>query len=430
MIASPTVRKVLSNITWLSGDKILRLGSGLFVNVWMARFFGPALFGLYSYAIAFVGLFGSFVVLGLDSIIIRDILRDPSSRDETLGTAFALKLCGAAASLLMAVGIILLIRPGDGLTFALVMIIAAGMLFQAFDVIDVWFQSQVQSKFTVLARNVAFFSLNLAKIGLILMRAPLPAFAAAGSLELAVGAFGLAATYRRTGNHLSAWRATAVRARSLLSDSWPLILSDLAIFIQAKIDQVMLGQMLGNKEVGLYAAATRIGEVFNFIPMVIYSSVYPVIIESKARSPELYQTRMLNLYRLMFILTLAIGVPVSLLSSPLTHFLYGNAYEGVGLILSLFIWSRVFTNFGVAKSMFIAAENFFKYALLCAVAGTLINIAANYLLIPLYGIIGSIIATNISFTVTIFIMDAMVPRARMNFRLMMKGFATFYRISL
>jgi PST family polysaccharide transporter len=427
---SPHFRSMLTNLSWLSLDKILRLGGGLIVNVWVARFFGPELFGVYSYAIAFVGLFASFVVLGLDSIVIRDMVKDPSCTEETLGTAFAMKASGAAISIVLAIGIVLLLRPEDQQTHWLVVIIAFGTLFQAFDVIDLWFQSQVQSKFTVFAKNSAFLALSLVKIGCILARAPLIAFAAAGSAEIALGAFGLVTVYHRKGFSIRRWRASSSRARSLLNDSWPLILADLAIFIQAKIDQIMLGQMLGNKEVGLYAAATRIAEVFNFIPIVIYSSVYPIIVGSKQENPDLYARRMTDLYRVMFIVTLAVGIPVSLLSEPAVHLLYGNAYAGVGTVLSLFIWSRFFTNFGVARSIFIATENLFRYSLFCAVVGTAVNIAANYLLIPHYGIIGSIIATNVSFTLTIFVIDGLYPRTRANFLLMVKGIGTFFRISL
>ncbi len=429
MTTSSKFQRIRSNLAWLTADRILRLGGGLVVTVWIARFFGPELYGIYNYAIAFVGLFGSLSVLGLDSIIIRDIVRDPTCKDETLGTAFLLKLGGALVSLMLTVGIILVLRPGDTLTHVLVGIIAAGVLFQAFDVIDMWFQSQMQSKFTVYAKNTVFIVLNLVKLGMILLKAPLVAFAVAGSAEVALGAGGLVMMYRRNGNTIRSWQVSAVRARSLLENSWPLILSDLAIFVQSRIDQVMLGQMLGNKEVGLYSAAARIGEAFNFIPMVIYSSVYPLIVESKQQNVDLYSSRMTNLYRLMFIITFAIGIPVSLLSGPLTHLLFGSAYEGVGLLLSLFVWSRVFTNFGVAKSVYISTENLFKYALVCAIVGTVVNISANYMLIPIYGIVGSIIATNISFTITTFIIDAIYPRTRQNFFLMMKGIFTFYKIS-
>lgn len=152
------LQKILANTGWLFVDKILRMGVGLLVGVWVARYLGPEQFGLYNYALSFVALFSAFATLGLDGIVVRDIVRDPSYKNEILGTAFILKLLGGISTLILAVGAVSLLRPHDNLTRWLVGIIAAGTIFQAFDVIDFWFQSQVQSKYTVYAKNVAFFN--------------------------------------------------------------------------------------------------------------------------------------------------------------------------------------------------------------------------------------------------------------------------------
>ncbi|MDP3051062.1 MAG: oligosaccharide flippase family protein, partial [Eubacteriales bacterium] len=86
------LRRILANIGWLTGDNILRMGVGLFVGVWVARYLGPEQYGTLNYAIAIVGLFSAFSKLGLDGIVVRNIVRDPSSKDEILGTACVLKI--------------------------------------------------------------------------------------------------------------------------------------------------------------------------------------------------------------------------------------------------------------------------------------------------------------------------------------------------
>src|ERR1051325_10626811 len=113
LAARPNLRKIVGNTGWLLADRILRLGVGLFVGVWVARYLGPEQFGLYNYALAFAGLFGAFATLGLDSIVVRDIVSNPANKNEVLGTAFVLKLIGGGGSLLMALGAIVLMRPGD-----------------------------------------------------------------------------------------------------------------------------------------------------------------------------------------------------------------------------------------------------------------------------------------------------------------------------
>jgi PST family polysaccharide transporter len=77
------------------------------------------------------------------------------------------------------------------------------------------------------------------------------------------------------------WRCNFSIARDLLSESWPLILSSLAILIYYRIDQLMLGQMVGDAAVGLYSSATRVSEMPYFIATAITSSVTPGIFSEK-----------------------------------------------------------------------------------------------------------------------------------------------------
>lgn len=400
------------------------MGVGLFVGVWVARYLGPEQFGLYSYALAFVSLFGAFATLGLDGIVVRDIVRNPACKYETLGTAFVLKLIGGSLTFLLVIIAISLLRPHDRLTHWLVGITAVGMIFQAFDTIDFWFQSQVQSKYTVYAKNVAFLLITLVKIVLVLVTAPLIVFAWAGLAEIVIGSVGLVIAYRINGFYVKEWIATISRAKMLVNDSWPLILSGIAIYIQARIDQVMLGEMIGDAEVGQYSAAMRLIEVFGFIPMIIYSSVLPNISNAKVENESLYYERLLNIYRLMFLLFLVTAIPLYLFSNQIVITLFGDEYKAAGALLALFSIRLFFANFGLAKSLFITNENLFKYALFTAISGAITNIGLNYLLIPRYASRGAILATIASFFVTVFLVDFFHAKARKNLSVMLKAMAT------
>lgn len=85
---SPGLRKVIANTTWLFADKILQLGLSLVVGLWVARYLQPEKFGLLNYAIATAGLFAPIASLGLGSIVIRDLSRNSSNKEEILGTVF------------------------------------------------------------------------------------------------------------------------------------------------------------------------------------------------------------------------------------------------------------------------------------------------------------------------------------------------------
>lgn len=391
------LQKILANTGWLFIDKIIRMGVGLLVGIWVARYLGPEQFGLYNYALSFVALFSALATLGLDGIVVRDIVRDPSCKDETLGTAFVLKLIGGGLTFLFVVGANSLLRPHDRLTQWLVGIIALGTIFQAFDTIDFWFQSQVKSKHTVYSKNTAFLLITFIKIVLILIRAPLIAFAWAGLTEIVFGAIGLVIVYRMNGHYIKAWQISMARAKSLFRDSWPLILSGIVIMIYMRIDQVMLGEMVGNEEVGIYSAAVRLAEAWYFIPMAISSSVFPSVVESRSISETLFYERLQKLYNLMVLIAYIVAVPVTFTAGWVIKILFGSAYCGAGPMLAVLIWAGLFVNLGVARSYFLTTMNWTRTHFVTVFLGCIMNIALNYFLIPLYGGMGAVIASCISY---------------------------------
>jgi polysaccharide transporter, PST family len=406
------LQKLIGNTGWLFADKILRIGVGLVVSVWIARFLGPAQYGLFNYALAFVALFGIFATLGLDGIVVRELVNYPERKDEILGTAFVLKLAGGGLALLLAVAAILLLRPADSLVHWLVAIIAAGTIFQSLDTIDFWYQARVESRFVVYVRSSAFLLVSAVKVLLILKKAPLIAFALAGCLEILLGALGLAIIYRMTGQRVLKWGMTAQRLGQTIKDSWPVAIGGIAVMVYMKIDQVMLGQMMGNKAVGVYSAAIRLSEVWYFIPMSIVASVTPSLIEAKKISPAVYFHRLAKLFRLMSALGLGIAIPMTFLSGYVAKALYGDEYGGVGPILAIHIWAALFVFLGVAQSPWSINEGLTKLALARTITGAAVNVLLNLLLIPQYGPIGAAIATTVSYAISAVALNAVSARTR------------------
>jgi PST family polysaccharide transporter len=409
---SPSLRKIISNTSWLLADRILRMSLGLFVGVWVARYLGPEQFGLFNYAIAFAGLFSTFATLGLNSIVVRDIIREPSCKNETLGTTFALKLVSGIATLLLAIGTISILRPKDNLTHWLVTITAVGLIFQAFDTIDLWFQAQVQSKYTVFAKTTAYLLISLVKIALIQMKAPLIQFAWIGLLEIVLSTMGLVIVYRLNGGDFRALRATLPRAKSLIKESWPLIFSGLAITIYLRADMIMLGEMLDDKAVGIYSVATRISELWYFIPMAIVSSVSPSIIAAKKMSEALYYQQLQRTFNFLAGIAYVVAIPITFFSKTIVIALFGQNYAASGVVLSIHIWAGLFVCLGITKSTWIITEGYIKLALIGTFLGAITNVLLNFLLIPNQKEIGAAIATIISYGISDYLVFILYPPFR------------------
>ncbi|MDD3854351.1 flippase [Sulfurimonas sp.] len=422
--------RYFKNTSWLLGEKILRMVVGLFVGIWVARYLGPEQFGLFSYAQSFVGLFAAIATLGLDGIVIRELVKDESRRDELIGTAFWLKLMGAFAVLLI-LAIAVNFTSNDHATNIIVFIVAGATVFQAFNVVDFYFQSKVLSKYIVYANVISLFFSSVVKIALILNEAPLVAFAWVvlfDSFVLALGYIYFYIRNRHCERSEAIQQTTVIASKAkqsilsltfnksiavgLLKDSWPLILSGIVVSIYMKIDQVMIMQMLDTNAVGQYAAAVRISEAWYFIPMVVASSLFPAIINAKKQSEELYYTRLQRLYDLMVWMAIAIALPMTFLSDWIVNLLYGGQYHEAGSVLMIHIWAGVFVFLGVASGKWFVSENLQILAFWRTFSGMAMNVILNFILIPKYGVNGAAVATLISYSVAGFLFDYFNAKTR------------------
>lgn len=421
--------RYIKNTLWLVAGNLLRLGVGLVVGILVARYLGPKQYGLLSYAVAFVSLFSFLSSLGMDGIVVKELTRHPESRDEILGTAVFLRVLGFVIMMGTLV-IVSFVTYKDSLTELLIGIISVSYLVQVFMVIDWYFQAQVASRYVVIAQLIQLVITSIAKLLLVYLHAPLFLFAMVMVLESAVVVMLLILFYSRIAGRIGRWRMNLAWAKKLLGQSWPVILSSAAIMIQGRIDQVMLGQMVNSSVVGQYSVAMRMIEVFAFIPVVICNSIAPEVTKWKAQGDITYYHGLTNLYRLMFLLFVAVAVPLWFVATPMVVFLFGGAYQAAGSLLALFGIRLMFANFGMVRGLFINNNELFLYALITSLLGAVMNIVLNYMLIPPYGAEGAIWATILSFAVTVFIVDMFVGATRRNFIAMLLGVLTPWKLSL
>jgi PST family polysaccharide transporter len=417
----PGLRRIIGNTGWLMVDRLIRMGMGLFVGVWVARYLGPEQFGSLNFAISFVALFGSVTSLGLEAIVMREVLHAPEDSRDILGTALALRSGAGFLCVGAAIGVVRLIQPHDRQALILVSIISLTLVFQAFDTIDVFFQSQIRSKITVWAKNGAFLLFAAIRVALIYAKAPLWVFAVATISETAAGAAGLILGYELTSGRLLLWKSSKKRALLLLQQSWPVIFSGMAIMVYMRLDMVMLKMMKGDFAVGLYAAATRVSEVWYFVPQAIVSSVSPAIMRVKD-NPTLLNARLKRLFSLMTISACAIGSVVALASHLIIRILYSNSYAGAGPVLAVHVWASVFVFLGVAQYPWDIARNQVKLGLYRTVLGAVINVAMNLYLIPRYAAMGAAIATVVSYAVSGVFANLLSARTRPIFYMQMRSF--------
>lgn len=399
---SPSFPRIWKNSSWLLLDNIVRLGGGFFLTVWLARYLGPEQFGLFNYAIAFVALFTFFGTLGLNEIMVRNLIQSPSQRDEIMATAFLLRMLGGTIAFGLALVLVFFLNPFDRTVHWLVGIIAAGIIFQAFEVIDSYFQSQVLSKYVVLARVIPFVLVSSLKVFLILTGAPLVAFAWVWLIEIVLAGMGLMVIYYSRGFSLRLKEFKSQIAKNLIKDAWPMILSGVAVMIYMRIDQIMIRHMIGEKAVGIYAAAMKVSEAWYVLGGIIIFSTFPIIIHLKTESEALYREKCRQVYKVLIIMGAAAAGGTILMAKPLIYFLYGEAYSQSMAVLSVQVLGVMLVYLISASTYALVAEGLQKYHVYRTVLGCIVNILLNLILIPWFGLMGAVFSMLCSYCVAVF----------------------------
>ncbi|MDF1584668.1 MAG: flippase [Methyloprofundus sp.] len=377
------------------GEQLLRIIAGLFVGIWVARYLGPEQFGIFSYALAFTAIFGGIAKLGLDGIMVRELVNNPENRGVYLGTAFWLKILGA----FIVIGLMAAIVPftsNDATTNLFIFIIASGLVFQSFEVVEFYFQSQVLAKIVSICKVIQLALSSMIKIYLVLSESELIWFVlvtAFDALSLAVSYF---IAYKIRKNPAFYRHFDFGIAKQLLKDSWPLIFSAIVVMIYMRIDQIMIKEILGLYEVGIYSAAMRLIEATYFIPAIIVASLFPSIISAKSKSEELYLRRIRRLYFTFVWTAIVIAVLIFFLSEQLIDLLFGSSYSDSTKVLQAASFLIVLIFISAVHGKWLITEGLQKFTIYYSLVAVSTNVLLNLFFIPDFGVVGAVYASLLS----------------------------------
>lgn len=418
-------RRYFHNTSWMFFERLMRIIAGLFVGIWVARYLGPEQFGVFSYVLAFFAIFGGIAKLGLDEIMVRELVKHPELHVQYLGTAFWLKVMGAVLVFVI-IAIVVQYTSNDINTNIFIFIIASGLVFQSFEVIEFYFQSQVLAKFVSICKIIQLILSSLIKMYLVVTSSELMWFVVVALFDQMTLAISFFIAYRLKNQPIFYKKFKFSIAKKMLVDSWPLIFSSIAIMLYARIDQVMIKEFLGEFETGLYSASVRLTEAWLFVPVIIVASLFPAILNAKEVSQQLYEQRIKQLYTLISLIGILTAVFVTIFSKELIKFLFGINYMDGASVLSIRIWETVFAAIGVVSSKWLVVENLQKLGLYFLVIGAMINVILNYFLIPFYGIDGAAMASLLSIILTVIILPYSHPELRGNVIVRVKALCLFY----
>jgi len=391
------IHKAKTNFVWMFGDRCVRLTIGVVVTALVARELGSADFGILMFVTAIVTVVAAAVPLGMDSLATREIINDPTSAGQWIGTLLGFRLISALGGILATLLAIAISRPDEAQATVLGVIMAVGLLGQALEGAEIAFIAGSAMPTLIVPRLIFLICMATGRVAMIHFALSVEWFAVASSIEHIIAG---AITIR----YLRLWKGKdwllsfdRNKGISLLRVSWPLALSGLSVILYMKLGQLMVGTTLGDKALGAYAVGTKIPEALAFLPTILASAALPNIVRARSAGRIEYNRTLLRNLRISCLLGYATAAALTLLCEPIIQFLFGPEYKSAAHLMAVFSWSAVFAFVGMARGQFLMNEKRTRLALALSVTGLAINIAALVIGIHFGGLSGVVLASVVAY---------------------------------
>jgi O-antigen/teichoic acid export membrane protein len=417
-----SIRKFASNSAWLLFERIGTALVGVLVAALVARYLGPVDFGKLAYTFSIAAMFAVVGHLGLDGLIVRELIAAPGAAGTTLGTALALRVVAFGAAAVSLVVFAFVVPGHDAVEQGLFTFAAVFTLLSALDSLTAWFHSRVDGRTVSLIHMAGTLSGSATKVLLVFFGGSAVWFGAANIVTITTTAMLLIVIFRRLGGPaLTTWRLSIAKARQLMSEGIIILLGGIFAIIYLKIDLIMLRWLSGEKVVGEYAVAAQISEAAYMIPIAIVASVFPRLIELKSKNQAVYGWRLQQVFDSLLLASIPVVAGAYLFGEFFLDLLFGEAYASSTAILLIHILAAPFIFMRYAFSRWILIERVAIFSLLTQGAGACINVAINLILIPHFAGVGAAIATVISYAVASYLSLAIWPRTRPVFFMMSRS---------
>lgn len=393
-------KKIFNSASWLISEKVIILGLAFVSNVFVARYLGPAGYGVISYGLSLVALFSIVTHFGLRGLSIREMVKSKYEQEEVLGSIFYLKLFGSIIAFILCAIFIFFTENQKDENFLVLIIFSVTILFKPLEVVDFWFYSKVLGKYSAISRIIAGICSNSLKILFVLLNLSIIYLSLAYSFYI-FGSLIIMLLYYQLISEISIkkWKVNFKAIKYYLNTSYYVLLATLFSLVYLKVDQIMLRWLVGDFEVGIYAVAVQISEAWYFIPNIIISSVFPKLIANKSKSQNQYILNLKKILQILIVLSIFVALIVSFFSYSLISSLYGIDYINAYIVLIIHIWAGVFISIKAVFMKWIFIEEFFKLSVYTQLIGAVSNIVLNLFLIPNYFSVGAAIATLISYMI-------------------------------
>jgi glycosyltransferase involved in cell wall biosynthesis/O-antigen/teichoic acid export membrane protein len=395
LYAKESVKKIFRSFQYLSTERLIKLFVGVLIHAWLARYLGPEKFGKLSYVLNYTSIFLPFVTFGLDDVLTKYFLKHEEQAHNIVSTQLQLRfLTGLIGYILLSV--ILLLDPSFEFKYKMmIMIFGSTLFFRVFDVIEIFYQSQLHLRPVFWARNIGYLSGSGLKALGIIFRLRISYFVISYIWEVLSWKTINVITYVKS--H-SFGKIDGEHRRMFLRESLPLFLGAFITMLDMKLGNLTLIKFHNEEAVGNFSVVMILVDLWNFLPAAICASIYPAIYNAKEGRSGSYSLRVQFVYDFLFWLGLCFAVSVTILSPIVTRILYGSRFPEMPSLLAIAAWLGIFSFLSFGRIKYYALEDQLKNWVFYSFVSFSFNLFLQFILVPTYhekGVLMSMLASPI-----------------------------------
>ncbi len=385
--------KVLSNIKWQLVSQVFNIIAGIASSIIVTRYLGKHDYGIYSYARAYSAIFISVAAIGLEGILISRLSTE-EGEELFFGTGFLLRCISDLVAFISCLVSYYFI--GDKQCYIPLAIIMISVMFQCFETYRYLYIARYKAKEYLIVQNISLLIMFAMYFIGIYLKLGLIYFSLVYSLKMIMSYMSGFVAYYICIRKKIIFKFNKDKLKELLVVCTPLAFASIASTIYNRVDQIMVTNICGYEQNGIYSVAVTLSEYWYFIPGVIASTVLPSLTIAYSRSKEEYIKKMQMMIDVLSFISYLAVIFLAIFGKYVIQFMYGAEYVEAAPIMSLYVISGIFVSLWHARGITCNITGKTSLTLYCTVIGMIANIILNYIFIIRIGLYGAAIATIVA----------------------------------
>ncbi|MGD9695163.1 MAG: flippase [Thermoleophilia bacterium] len=389
-LATISDRRVAGTAVADLAARVATLGLGMVTVALLTRHLGVEGFASFNYALAWGLLFAPLIDFGLSQAAINRLSVRDVSPSQIAGSLLAMRL--AMSLLFGGLAAVLAVATAPNRTVAIgSLVVCLGMVLSTPASLIAVVRTAMKPIWIIIgnASNAIIWA-AMAVVLIVADAGVVPFVIASTAAGLASSLIALLMARRLT----PIARPTREALMALLRLSLPLGIAAIAMAVYYRINSILLYQISGADEAGHLAAAQRLLDQVQIIPIAIIGAVFPLISEAAVNNPARLRRFVIAAWEIL----LGFGLPIVALgmavAHPLSRLLFGAEFEGPTGTVLMIVWPVVIAIFiGYLGGALVPALNLVRIWMAVAFAGAILNVALNLALIPPFQARGAAVAT-------------------------------------